>query len=86
MLLFLMQTIFEDNLPPPPLPPKAEEEGTDEQERPPERPPKPSSMSPPPVDINERTETAFSPESIGEDSDLCPLPEPRYASVLACSM
>ena len=71
-----MQTIFEDNLPPPPLPPKAEEEGTDEQERPPERPPKPSSMSPPPVDVNERTETVFSPESL--DEDLCPLPEARY--------
>lgn len=69
--------MFEQNLPPPPLPPKSEEEGPDVEERPPERPPKPSSMSPPPVDIEERTETVFSPESAGEDSELCPLPEAR---------
>ena len=74
LLLFLLQTIFEDNFPPPPLPPKAEEE----EERPPERPPKPSSMSPPPVDVNERTEPVFSPESV--DDDLCPLPEARYVA------
>ena len=72
LLLFLLQTIFENDFPAPPLPPKAEE-GTDEEERPPERPPKPSSMSPPPVDVNERTEPVVPPESI--DDDLCPLPE-----------
>lgn len=72
-----LQTGFEDELPPPPLPPKDEEIGeANEEEIPPQRPPKPASMSPPPVG-DERSDKAISPEPVSEDSELCPLPEPR---------